>query len=88
MPVVKVGKDNKVVIPKEVRERLGLKPGDFVQAKFERVVEVPYTDEPLGPKARAALREAQKDIEAGRVSGPFKTAEEVQAHLDSLKRRA
>lgn len=81
MPVVKIGSDNKVSVPKEVLERLGVKPGDFVQAEFERVEDVPYTDEVLGPEARAALREAQEDVKAGRVHGPFDSAEEAIAHL-------
>ena len=83
MPVVKIDKDNKVSVPKDVLDRLGAKPGDFVQAKFERVVDVPYTDEPLGPKARAALREAQEDVKAGRTIGPFNSAKEAIAHLKS-----
>ena len=86
MPVVKIGPDNKVSIPKDVLDRLGAKPGDLVQAKFERVVDVPYTDEPIGPETQAGIEEGLKDVEEGRVSGPFRGAQEIQAHLDSLKK--
>lgn len=97
MPLVKVGSKHQVVIPKDVRTKMGVKPGDYVEISFNRnqavikrkkvVDDFPYTDEPLGPETQAALRQALKDVAEGRVYGPFKTAEEVQAHLDSLKKR-
>jgi len=34
-------------------------------------------DEPLGPKMQAALIDALKDVEEGRVSGPYDTMEEL-----------
>lgn len=96
MPVVRVGSKHQVVIPKNVRDQLGVVPGDYVeislrnnQAVIKRkdlVDDIPYTDESLGPKARVGLREAQQDVKAGRVHGPFKTAKEVQAHLNALKK--
>ena len=84
MPVVKVGENFETVIPQHLRDELGVKPGDMVQVKWEPVVDVPYTDEVLSAEDQAGLREAQEDVTAGRVSGPFKSAEEVQAHLDFL----
>ena len=81
MPVIKVGKDNEVVIPKDVLERLGAKPGDLVQAEFERVIDVPYTDEPLGPDAQASLEEGLKDVEEGRTHGPFDSAKDLIKRL-------
>ena len=95
MPLVKVGPKCQVVIPKNVRRKLDIKPGDYVEISVQRtnarikpmqVVER-YTDEPLGPKTRAGIRQGLKDIKEGKVSGPFDTAEDVQAHLDSLKRK-
>lgn len=85
MAVIKIGEHNEVVVPKDVRERLGVKPGDFVKVTFESVETVPYTDEELGPETRESLRQAEEDLKAGRVTGPYRTAEEVQAYLDSLK---
>ncbi len=96
MTMVRVGPNHEVVIPKSVRAKLGVGPGDYIEFAFlhdQAVIKpkkagdgFPVTEEPIGPKTRARLREALKDVEAGRVSGPFKTAEEVQRHLDALKR--
>lgn len=83
MPVIRVGDHNEVVIPKDIRDELGVKPGDMVQVKFERVEDFPYTDEPLGPEARKALEEGLKDLEEGRTYGPFETAAELIKHLRS-----
>ena len=81
MPVIKVGEDNEVVILKDVLERLGAKPGDFVEARFERVVDVSYTDEPLGAEASARLEEGLKDVDEGRTHGPFDSAKDLIKHL-------
>ncbi len=97
MALVRVGTKHQVVIPKAVFSKLGLAPGDYVDVslrkneaviKRKRVVDdFPVTDEPLGPKERAALRRGLKDLAQGRVSGPFRTAKELQAHHDSLKKK-
>jgi AbrB family looped-hinge helix DNA binding protein len=96
MPLVKVGPKHQVVIPKEVRNKLGVSPGDYVEVAFRRnqavikrkriVDDFPYTDEPIGPKTRTGVLQGLKDIEDGNVSGLFRTAAEVQRHLDSLKK--
>lgn len=81
MPVIKIGEHNEVVIPKDVRDQLGVKPGDLVQATFQPVVDVPYTDESLGPEARASLEAGLKDVEEGRTYGPFDSAQDLIKHL-------
>jgi AbrB family looped-hinge helix DNA binding protein len=94
VPLVKVGPNHEVVIPKNVRTKLGVNPGDYVEVSLQKKAALltprqetfPETDEPLGPKTRAAISRGLKDVEAGRVSGPFKTAADVQRHLDSLKK--
>lgn len=52
MPVVKVSSKYQIVIPKEVREQSGLKPGDDVHVSFLggvlRVVKVPTLEEVRG----------------------------------------
>ena len=81
MPVVRVGKHNEVVIPEDVCKQLGVKPGDLVQATFEPVVDVPYTDEPIGPEAAASIEAGLKDIEDGGTHGPFGSAKDLIKHL-------
>ena len=98
MAIVRVGTKHQVVIPREVFSKLRLSPGDYVEIsarnneaviKRKRVVDdFPVTDEPLGPKARAALRRGLRDLAQGRVSGPFRTTKELKAHHDSLKKKS
>ena len=92
MGLVKVGPKHQVVIPKDVRRRLGVRPGDYVEIAFERNTArikpkkvIDRDEEPIGPKTRAAIRQALKDVEEGRVHGPFNSAEEL---LEDLHRRA
>lgn len=40
--------------------------------------------EPMTKKMEAVIAEAEEDIAAGRMSGPFNTAEEAIEHLNSL----
>ena len=97
MALVKIGAKHQIVIPKAVFAKMGLAPGDYVDVSANRghaviklkkaVNDFPETDERLGPKMRASINRALKDVEAGRVFGPFHTAEELLAHLASLKKR-
>lgn len=93
MPLVKVGSKHQVVIPKNVRQRLGVAPGDYVEIVFERntarikpkkLVDR-EADEPIGPKTKAAIRRALKEVRKGKSQGPIKTEEELQRFLDRLK---
>ena len=97
MALVKIGSKHQVVIPKTVFAEMGLAPGDYVDISTNRghavikrkkvVDDFPETDEPIGPKTRAGIQQGLKDIAAGRVSKPLRTSEEIQAYLDSLKKR-
>ena len=97
MPIGKIGQRRQVVIPKEIFEVLGLQIGDFVEVKQVKgtVVIKPKklvnADEVLTPKYRAVidtgLAEAEEDIKAGRVSGPFDTAKEAMRALRAKTRR-
>lgn len=42
------------------------------------------TVEPMTKKMEASIKQAEADIAAGRVSGPFSTVEELFEHLDSM----
>jgi AbrB family looped-hinge helix DNA binding protein len=82
--VTRVGPKFQVTIPKEVREALGLKVGDFVQASV-----APHNSIILRRKLlvdfdadlEEDLAAAEADYKAGRVLGPFDTAEETVAAL-------
>ena len=91
MALVRVGTKHQVVIPKAVFTKLGLAPGDYVEItaqknqaviKHKRVVDhFPATDEAIGPRTKAAIRQAFKEIKAGKGHGPFKNADELIADL-------
>ena len=83
--IQKIGPKYQVTIPKAVRNHLGLKIGDLVQARVgenhtvvlerKRLVDfVPLEED---------LRAADADYEAGRVLGPFATARETVKALNS-----
>jgi AbrB family looped-hinge helix DNA binding protein len=95
MPISKLGQRRQVVIPKEICDELGLQEGDFVEVtsaqgkviiKPKKVVDA---DEVLTPAQRAVidkrLAEAEGDIKAGRVSGPFATVDQLKRHLNAQR---
>jgi AbrB family looped-hinge helix DNA binding protein len=89
---VKVRSKHSVTIPEAVRREVDLKIGDRVEVTAEdgRIVirpmmEIPRDQAWYWTKAwQTREREADEDIAAGRVSGPFATAPGL---LRSLKRR-
>jgi AbrB family looped-hinge helix DNA binding protein len=93
MPISKLGQRRQVVIPKEICDKLGLQEGDFVEVTSTagKVIITPKkvvdADEVLTAAQRAAidtrLAEAEEDIKAGRVSGPFATLGHLKRHLDA-----
>lgn len=96
MPLVKVGPKHQVVIPKAVREKLGVDPGDYVEVAFENnqavikrkkiVDDFPISDEPIGPKTRARIRQGLKDLKEGRISGPYSSMAASLADLQTQLR--
>ena len=94
MPISKLGQHRQVVIPKEIWDELGLETGDYVEVQRVKgtVVITPKKlvdrDEDLTPAQRAVidarLAEAEADIKAGRVSGPFDTVDELKRHLKTV----
>lgn len=78
---VKLGVSRQVVIPKKLHDRLGLKPGDYLEVEEQqgRVVMTPKTL--IDSRVHAAFRESMEDFKAGRYSGPFDTAEQATASL-------
>jgi len=80
--VTKIGPKYQVTIPKDVRNQLGLKVGDLVQARvgkghtiiMERKRLVDYD-----PDLERDLAEALEDVKAGRVYGPYEAKQAIPA---------
>jgi AbrB family looped-hinge helix DNA binding protein len=89
MPLTKVTRNFQISIPKEIRDRLRIEEGDFVDVS-ERDGEIIMTPKKLinadqawfwTPEWQAGEREVDEDIKAGRLIGPFKTIEEIKKHF-------
>jgi len=80
LPTVKIGVGRQVVIPKEIHDRLGLAPGDRLDVSI-RGHQVVFTPKSTVDKR---LDKALADERAGRVHGPYESANEM---LDSLATR-
>ena len=70
MTKTKVSSRGQVVIPKEIRERLGLKPGTILNVSIEgkRIILEPALEPPeifveLGEKSEEILRELKRESE-------------------------
>lgn len=83
MALIRVGPKYQVTIPKATREAIGLKVGDFVDARVERKGVVTLRPKVLIDKSYIdhRLQEAEEDIKAGRAYGPFKSAREMSHSL-------
>ena len=80
MSIVTVKNKYQVVIPRAVRERIGVAVGDILEAKVERG-RITLTPKSLVDRA---IAEGLEDVRKGRVRGPFGTVDEM---IDSLKGR-
>ncbi len=89
--MTKLSASGQVTIPKEIRKTLQLKPGDVLRVMVEdsRVVLIPqslidpdqawfWTEE-----WQKGEREADEAIRAGKLYGPFDSAEEMMAHFEA-----
>jgi AbrB family looped-hinge helix DNA binding protein len=87
MPLVRVKQKFQVTLPAEVHEELQLEEGDLLEAtvRDNEIILKPM----LPPEEREAIdivfEEGMQDYREGRGAGPFNTAEELQAYLDTLK---
>ncbi len=84
---LKVGPKFQVTIPKDVRDALGIKVGDLVEATVDHRGAVFRPVEVVRKKVdiKKRLEAAEADVKAGRTLGPFKTA---TAALRALKQTA
>jgi len=81
MALVSVKSKYQVVIPRDVREAVGVEVGDLLEANVE-AGKITFT-----PKSAVdrGIAESRADFAAGRSFGPFKTDKEL---IDSLHRES
>ena len=89
MAITRVGVKYQITIPKVAREAVGLQVGDIVEATptEEGVLLRPKNLVDRHPRIDARLREAEADVRAGRVHGPFKTAKALLQDLHGSTRK-
>ena len=90
MPTVKLGASRQIVIPKKLYDELGLEAGDYLEVELYEGGKLLVTPKELvdrHPEIDQRLAEAEADIKAGRVRGPFKTANAAVDALRSAPRR-
>lgn len=88
--VQKIGPKYQVTIPKAVRNELGLKVGDLLRAPVGKNHTIVLERKRLVDFHKSLeedLRASEEDYRAGRVLGPFDTAEELVKALRSTDDR-
>ena len=85
MALVTIKNKYQIVIPAKVRREARLRVGDYLEASVEngKITLSPQVviDRKHLAKLPKGIREGLEDVYAGRVSGPFNTAEEFIASL-------
>jgi AbrB family looped-hinge helix DNA binding protein len=90
MPTVKLGASRQIVIPKKLYDELGLEAGDYLKVELYeggKLLVTPMALVDRHPEIDKRLTEAEEDVRAGRVKGPFKSAHETVEALRSASRR-
>jgi AbrB family looped-hinge helix DNA binding protein len=87
MPTVKLGASRQIVIPKKLYDELGLTPGDYIEVERHgnKLVLTPKELVEKHPEIDQGIAEGLEDMRAGRVSGPFKTVEELMHYLNTVE---
>lgn len=81
MPLVRVKQKFQVTIPNDVRRRAGLEVGDMLEAKNQGKVIILKPKAGVDRDVENAIKEGLKDIEEGRVFGPFNSVKEFKKAL-------
>jgi len=92
MPLTKVTRNGQVTIPSELRRQVGIEKGDLIelQAVGDHLILVPkkLIDKSQAyfwtPEWQAAEREAQSDIDEGRIE-EFESVDDLIADLHSRR---
>ena len=83
MSLIRVRTNGQVTIPSSLIERAGLDVGDLLEAKLDRgkitLIRKNFIDQ--------RIDEGLEDIRKGRTYGPFESAEEMMASLQSKSKR-
>ncbi|HUI41666.1 MAG TPA: AbrB/MazE/SpoVT family DNA-binding domain-containing protein [Terriglobia bacterium] len=82
MDVVAVKTKFQIVIPQRIREQVGVDVGDLLEARVERG-KITFTPKRLIDRH---LAEGLDDLKHGRTHGPYSTADEAIAALESRAR--
>jgi len=82
MSIVTVKNKYQVVIPRRVRERVGVHVGDLLEVKAERG-KITFTPKSIVDRA---IAEGLKDIRKRRLYGPFDTVDEMLSSLSGTSR--
>ncbi len=94
-PTMKVGPKHQITLPSRIFEKLQLEQGDFLSARIDGD-EIILKPQKLVPKDQAWFwtkewqkkeKEANEDIKKGRLSGPFTSAQDLEKHLNGLKKK-
>ena len=79
MSIVTVKNKYQVVIPRDLREEIGLSVGDLLEARIERG-KITFTPKVLVDRG---IAQSLADFKSGRSYGPFKTHQEFLTSLHS-----
>ncbi|RTK94982.1 hypothetical protein EKI60_00795 [Candidatus Saccharibacteria bacterium] len=81
--------ENTKVKAQAVAKQIGIPLSNLLNAYLYELAStgsVHFTaSEPMTEEMEKRIEQAEKEIAAGEVSGPFETLEEMFAHLDNLK---
>jgi AbrB family looped-hinge helix DNA binding protein len=83
MSLVTIKNKYQVVIPQRVREQVGLRVGDLLEAQVDKG-KIVFTPKSIVDRA---VTEGLDDIKKGRVHGPFASADEMVAALKGKGRK-
>lgn len=91
--LAKLTSGGQVTLPKEIREKTNMEPGDFVEVELDREGHIVLTPKKLVNASQAYFwteewqrgeRKADEDIKAGRVKR-FKSASEAVKYLQTKR---
>ncbi len=83
MSIVRIKTKYQVTIPNDLRKRMGVRIGDFLEAKVEKG-KITFTPKTVVDRG---IAESLEEFRKGRYHGPFDTAEKMLASLHKNVKR-